>query len=76
MASFFMHPIAFFSREQIRNLTQISFYLLFLSAPFLNILRFDIVEGHFVMFGYAWMFGLESSAFECLDSSHSVRDIL
>ena len=71
-----MYSLHAFSREQLRTITQYSFYLLFISAPFLNIFRFDIIEGHFVIFGYSWMFGLESSEFECLDTSHSVRDIL
>ena len=66
----------YLSREQVRTITQISFYLLFLSAPFINIFRFDIVEGHFVIFSYPWMFGLEYSEFECLDNSHSVRNVL
>lgn len=64
------------SREKIRLFTQLSFYLLFLSAPLLNIFRFDIVEGHFIVLGQSWMLGLESSEFECLDTSHSVRNIL
>ncbi len=64
------------SREKIRLITQLSFYLLFLSAPLLNIFRFDIVEGHFIVLGQPWMLGLESSEFECLDTSHSVRNIL
>lgn len=64
------------SREKIRLITQLSFYLLFLSAPLLNIFRFDIVEGHFIVLGQSWMLGLESSEFECLDTSHSVRNIL
>ena len=65
-----------FSREQIRTITQSGFYLLFLCAPLLNIFRFDILEGHFIVFGYDWMLGLESSKYECLDTSHSVRNVL
>lgn len=64
------------SREQIRTITQSGFYLLFLCAPLLNIFRFDILEGHFIVFGHSWMLGLESSEFECLDNSHSVQNIL
>ncbi len=65
-----------FSREQIRTITQISFYLLFLSAPLLDIFRFDILDGHFIVFGHSWMLGLESSEYECLDTSNSVRNVL
>jgi len=64
------------SREQIRTISQAGFYLFFLSAPFFNIFRFDITEGHFIIMGYDWMFGLQSSEFECLDDSHLVRNIL
>ena len=72
----YMNLTSAFSREQIRSIIQFSFYLLFLSAPLLNIFRFDILDGHFIVFGHSWMLGLESSEFECLDSSHSVRDLL
>ena len=64
------------SREQIRTISQSAFYLLFLCAPLLNIFRFDILEGHFIIFGHSWMLGLESSEFECLDTSHSVQNVL
>jgi len=64
-----------FTREQIRTVIQASFYLLFLSAPLLDIFRFDIVEGHFVIFGTPWFFGLEISKFECLDNSHAVQKV-
>ncbi len=65
-----------FSREHMRCTTQYGFYLLFLSAPLLDIFRFDILEGHFIILGYDWILGLESSEFECLDTSHSVRNVL
>ena len=64
------------SRERLRTISQSSFYLLFLCAPLLDIFRFDIIEGHFIIFGQSWMFGLEYSEFECLDTSHSVSTIL
>ena len=65
-----------FTREQVRTVTQAGFYLLFLSAPLLNIFRFDVLEGHFIIFGKAWMLGLEFSEFECLDTSHFAGNIL
>ncbi len=71
-----MSHLATLSREPIRASTQAAFYLLFLSAPLLNIFRFDLLDGHFIIFGYEWMFGLESSQFECLDDSHIVRNII
>ncbi len=71
-----MLSIFHLSREQLRFITQNSFYLLFLLAPLFDIFRFDILEGHFVIFGQSWMFGLEYSEFECLDTSHSVSTLL
>jgi len=64
------------SREQVRSVTQASFYVFFLSAPLLNIFRFDILQGHFIIFGQSWMFGLKFSEFECLDTSHFVTNII
>ncbi len=64
------------SREQIRTVTQAGFYLFFLTAPLLDIFRFDIVEGYFVIFGQPWMLGIEFSKFECLDTTHTARNIL
>ena len=63
-------------REQWRIISQSSFYLLFLCAPLLDIFRFDIIEGHFIIFHHSWMFGLESSQYECIDTSHSVSTVL
>jgi ferredoxin-type protein NapH len=65
-----------FTREQVRTVTQAGFYLLFLSAPLLNIFRFDVLEGHFIIFGHSWMLGIEFSEFECLDTSHFAGNIL
>lgn len=65
-----------FSREHIRYITQSGFYLLFLCAPLLDVFRFDILDGHFIVFGHSWMLGLESSEYECLDISHSVSNVL
>ena len=64
------------SREKLRTITQAGFYLFFLSAPLLDVFRFDILEGHFIIFGHPWMFGLEFSKLECLDTRISVSNIL
>ncbi|MCK4709221.1 MAG: 4Fe-4S binding protein [Gammaproteobacteria bacterium] len=70
-----MPPLTF-TREQVRPVTQAGFYLLFLSAPLLDIFRFDIIQGHFIIFGQPWMLGIEFSEFECLDTSHFAGNIL
>ena len=65
-----------FSREQIRTITRYSFYLLFLLAPVLNIFRFDLPNGHFIIFGQPWLLGLETSQYQCFDTSASGLNIL
>lgn len=40
--------------QQTRTLTRTAFFLLFLLAPLLEIFRFDLTLGHFVIFGQAW----------------------
>ncbi len=47
-------------RENIRRLTQTSFFLLFLFAPLLDIFRLDLTRGHFIIFSYPWTLGLET----------------
>ncbi len=47
-------------REKIRTLTRSSFFLLFLLAPFLDIFRLDLTQGHFIIFGQPWTLGLET----------------
>lgn len=42
-----------------RRWWQLSFMLLFLSAPALDIFRFDLNQSHFIIFGHAWKLGLE-----------------
>ncbi len=36
-----------------------AFFMLFVLAPPLNIFRFDLTLGHFVVFGYPWTLGLD-----------------
>ncbi len=40
--------------QQARTLTRSAFFLLFLLAPLLDIFRFDLTLGHFILFGQAW----------------------
>ncbi len=40
--------------QKSRTLTKLGFFILFLFAPLLNIFRFDLDLGHFIIFGQAW----------------------
>ena len=64
------------TRENFRTIIRYAFYLLFLIAPILDIFRFDITEGHFVILGHPWTLGLQSSEFQCFDTATQVRDLL
>jgi len=47
------------SFQQYRTISRSLFFLLFLLAPVLNIFRFDLVQGHFILFWQPWTLGLE-----------------
>ncbi len=64
------------SREKLRRISQYTFYLLFLTAPIFDLLRFDLYEGYFVIFGQPWAFGLQSTEFQCIDTATQVRNLL
>lgn len=63
-------------RERLRILIRYSFYLLFLLAPWLDIFRFDLNAGHFVIIGHAWIFGLEPSQYQCFDTPTQVNHLV
>lgn len=46
--------------QQTRTVTRIAFFLLFLLAPVLNVFRFDLTLGHFIIFGQAWTLNVQS----------------
>lgn len=43
-----------------RRCFQGGFFILFISAPILDIFRFDLNLGHFIIFGYPWTLGLDA----------------
>ncbi len=63
-------------RKRLRTLSRYSFYLLFLLAPWLDIFRFDLNAGHFVILGHAWIFGLEPSQYQCFDTPTQVKHLV
>ena len=46
--------------QQSRITAKIAFFALFLFAPLLNIFRFDLDLGHFIIFGQAWTISINS----------------
>jgi polyferredoxin len=48
------------SQAKLRIITKLGFFLLFLCAPILDIFRFDLTLGHFILFGQAWSLNVES----------------
>jgi polyferredoxin len=49
--------ISQFQRKRI--LYQGGFFILFIFAPIFDLLRFDLTQGHFIVFGQAWTLGLD-----------------
>lgn len=47
-------------RNRLRLITRTSFFLLFLVAPALDIFRFDLTIGNFIIFGQHWTLGFEA----------------
>ncbi len=45
------------NRQHWRLLTRSGFFALFLFAPLLDLFRFDLTAGHFVILGQDWVFG-------------------
>lgn len=43
-----------------RRLFQVGFFALFVLAPPLDIFRFDLIQGHAVLFGHAWTLGIDA----------------
>ena len=46
--------------QRVRRALQLSFFLLFLSAPALNLLRFDLTETQLWVLGFKWSLGIDA----------------
>jgi ferredoxin-type protein NapH len=46
--------------QRWRSLTQVGFFALFILAPPLNIFRYDLTQGNFIIFGHDWTLGLDA----------------
>ena len=47
-----------------------AFFALFVLAPVLDLFRFDLTQGHFILFGYPWTLGIDAA--DALQSSLNV----
>lgn len=54
-------------RKFYRNLTRTSFFIVFLIAPVTNLFRYDLTQGHFILFGQPLSLGLADA--EMVNSS-------
>jgi polyferredoxin len=52
-------PLSAHRQQILRRFLQGGFFLLFLLAPALDILRFDLTQGHAILFGLPWTLGLD-----------------
>lgn len=52
--------MAIISIQQWRSLTQVGFFALFVLAPPLNVFRYDLRLGNFIVFGQNWELGLDA----------------
>ena len=59
-----------------RRSLQAAFFTLFVLAPVLNIFRFDLNFGHFIIFGYNWTLGLEGLQHGAMSSGTAVFNIV
>lgn len=48
------------TQQQARLCAKVAFFILFIFAPILNVFRFDLELGHFIIFGQAWTISIDS----------------
>ncbi|MCB8748847.1 4Fe-4S binding protein [Rhodoferax sp. U2-2l] len=64
------------ARQDWRRLTQAGFFLLFLLAPALNLLRFDLYEAQLWFLGMRWSLGIDALARGEIDATTAALQIL
>ena len=47
-------------KQLFRNITRTAFFIVFLIAPVIDLFRYDLTQGHFILFGQALSLGLDS----------------
>ncbi|MBL8258537.1 MAG: 4Fe-4S binding protein [Candidatus Competibacteraceae bacterium] len=63
-----------FQRKRI--FYQGSFFVLFVFAPVFDLLRFDLIAGHLIVFGHPWTLGLDDYLAGRIDNGQMALDIL
>ncbi|MCC9003339.1 MAG: 4Fe-4S binding protein, partial [Candidatus Competibacter sp.] len=64
------------SFQRKRVLYQGGFFVLFLFAPVFDLLRFDLTQGHLIVFGQPWTLGLDDYLAGRIDASQMALNIL
>jgi polyferredoxin len=62
--------------QRKRVLYQGGFFVLFLFAPVFDLLRFDLTQGHLIVFGQPWTLGLDDYLAGRIDASQMALNIL
>jgi ferredoxin-type protein NapH len=62
--------------QNYRNAAQIAFFSLFVLTPVLNIFRLDLIEGHFILFGFNWTLGLTGFQHGTASTANAALNIL
>ena len=62
--------------QRRRVLIQGSFFILFVFAPVFDLLRFDLTQGHLIVFGQPWTLGLDDYLAGRIDTQQMALNIL
>lgn len=62
--------------QRKRVLYQGGFFILFLFAPIFDLLRFDLTQGHLIVFGQPWTLGLDDYLAGRIDNTQMALNIL
>jgi polyferredoxin len=62
--------------QQWRQATQVGFFALFLAAPALNLLRFDLSEAQLWFFGQRWSLGIDALAQGQIDATQAALQLV
>ena len=66
--------MTFFQRKRI--FYQGGFFILFIFAPIFDLLRFDLIAGHLIVFGQPWTLGLDDYLAGRIDNTQMALNIL
>ena len=62
--------------QRRRVLVQGSFFILFVFAPVFDLLRFDLTQGHLIVFGQPWTLGLDDYLAGRIDAQQMALNVL